>query len=108
MNHNYIDITSFFWDLLYDIVHLDYERLEDSESFLKFKSILDQKFMIQIENDVLFFDTVEEVFDDTYSYLLEFRPYMTDKIYYLERSLKNIELFTHISSLADEIEKIKM
>lgn len=100
----YEDVTSFFWELLYDIVHLDYETLQESERFMYFQTILDKKFMLYVGDDILFFDTVEELFEETYSYLVEFRPDMKEYIYYLEKALKMIEIFTMTSSLADELE----
>lgn len=100
----YEDVTPFFWELLNDIVHLDYETLYESERFNYFHSIIDKKFMLYIGNDILFFDTVEELFEETYSYLVEFRPDMKEHIYYLEKALKMIEIFTMTSALADELE----
>ena len=104
LKNTYTDVSHFFWSLIKDIACLSYEELKETEHFLYFQSILDCRFMLSIGNDVLFFDCVEELFEETYSYLVEYHSDMKEEIYYLEKSLKMFEIFTLTSLLADDFE----
>ena len=105
---NTIDVTPFFWNLIRDIVSMDYETLKQTQSFQRLVYCVNEydfKYSLSFDegNTILYFDDINDLFYETLSF---YKKRVDDGyealmcVTLLEKAIQKMELFVETENMA--------
>lgn len=105
---NTVDITPIFFDLIKNIVLLDYHEIVNSDAFNELVTYVDEEseFMLNLKNDTLYFEDINDLIYGSRRYF-ELHE-MTEEFWWLDQAIRKIEAFVAMGELSSLFEDFKV
>ena len=99
-----VNVTNAFWDVVKNVTTLDHESLATTESYLTIQETMNKgvQFFIIIQNNYLYFNTINELFYNTLIYCKNNLPGSWYCLQ-LEKAINKIEVFIDVEDISDDI-----
>ena len=97
---NTVDVTPFFWELIHNIVTMDYETVKKTPSFKRLVDCMiddDLQYSLTFGERKVSFDNVNELFYGTLRYC---KIYEISNVSLLEKAIKKMEVFVETDDMA--------
>lgn len=100
---NTVDVSPYFWELINDIINLDYKTLKKTPSFNRLVDCMEEedlRYCLKISDDkpILFFNNINELFYGTLHFCRLYHNMKTQTLL-LEHAIKKMELFVQTDDM---------
>ena len=105
---NTVDITPIFFNLVKNIVLLDYPEIVKCDAFNELVTYVDEEseFMLLLKNDTLYFEDINDLIYGSRRYF-ELHE-MTEEFWWLDQAIRKIEAFVAMGELSSLFEDFKV
>ena len=105
---NTVDITPIFFDLIKNIVLLEYREIVKSDDFNELVTYVDEEseFMLSLKNDTLYFEDINDLIYGSRRYF-ELHE-MKEEFWWLDQAIRKIETSVAMGELSSLFEDFKV
>jgi hypothetical protein len=105
---NTVDITPIFFDLIKNIVLLEYREIVKSDAFNELVTYVDEEseFMLSLKNDTLYFEDINDLIYGSRRYF-ELHE-MKEEFWWLDQAIRKIEKSVAMGELSSLFEDFKV
>ena len=105
---NTVDITPIFFDLIKNIVLLEYREIVKSDAFNELVTYVDEdsEFMLCLKNDTLYFEDINDLIYGSRRYF-ELHE-MKEEFWWLDQAIRKIETSVTMGELSSLFEDFKV
>jgi hypothetical protein len=105
---NTVDITPIFFDLIKNIVLLEYREIVKSDAFNELVTYVDEEseFMLSLKNDTLYFEDINDLIYGSRRYF-ELHE-MKEEFWWLDQAIRKIETSVAMGELSSLFEDFKV
>lgn len=105
---NTVDITPIFFDLIKNIVLLEYREIVKSDAFNELVTYVDEEseFMLSLKNDTLYFEDINDLMYGSRRYF-ELHE-MREEFWWLDQAIRKIETSVAVGELSSLFEDFKV
>lgn len=105
---NTVDITPIFFDLIKNIVLLEYREIVKSDAFNELVTYVDEEseFMLSLKNDTLYFEDINDLMYGSRRYF-ELHE-MREEFWWLDQAIRKIRTSVAVGELSSLFEDFKV
>jgi len=105
---NTVDITPIFFDLIKNIVLLEYREIVKSDAFNELVTYVDEEseFMLSLKNDTLYFEDINDLMYGSRRYF-ELHE-MREEFWWMDQAIRKIETSVAMGELSSLFEDFKV
>ena len=105
---NTVDITPIFFDLIKNIVLLEYREIVKSDAFNELVTYVDEEseFMLSLKNDTLYFEDINDLMYGSRRYF-ELHE-MREEFWWVDQAIRKIETSVAMGELSSLFEDFKV
>jgi hypothetical protein len=105
---NTVDITPIFFDLIKNIVLLEYREIVKSDAFNELVTYVDEEseFMLSLKNDTLYFEDINDLMYGSRRYF-ELHE-MREEFWWMDQAIRKIETSVAVGELSSLFEDFKV